>query len=154
MDVQVLREDSQGFEIEITGEDHSFLNLLTGFLDGHKKVEYAAYKIEHPLVGVPKLFFKLKGVSESEEIPVRKIKGVGPKTVEQRVGAGIESASQMLLFTPEKLAEKTGIAPKLIIKYLAEARKVVPPDKYGYRAVLKEALSEVSKTLEQLKKGV
>jgi DNA-directed RNA polymerase subunit L len=154
MDVQVLREDSQGFEIEIAGEDHSFLNLLTSFLDGHEKVEYAAYKIEHPLVGVPKLFFKLKGVPESEEIPVKKIKGVGPKTAEQLVGAGIESASQMLLFTPEKLAEKTGIAPKLIIKYMDEARKVVPPDKYGYRGVLKEALAEVSKTLEQLKKGV
>jgi hypothetical protein len=60
----------------------------------------------------------------------------------------------MLLFTPEKLAEKTGIPPKLLTKYLEEARKVVPPDKYGYRAVLKEALAEVSKTLKELKKGV
>jgi DNA-directed RNA polymerase subunit L len=154
MDVQVLREDSQGFEIEIAGEDHTLLNLLTSFLDEHAKVEYAAYKIEHPLVGEPKLFFKLKGVSSSEEIPVKKIKGVGPKTAEQLIGAGIENASQMLLFTTEKLGEKTGIAPKLLAKYMEEARKVVPPDKYGYRAVLKEALAEVSKTLKELKKGV
>lgn len=154
MDIEVLQESSQGFEIKITGEDHTFLNLLTSVLHGMKEVEYAAYKIEHPLLGIPKLFFSLKEVSDSDEIPIRNIKGVGSKTAEKLETAGITNVSQLLLGTPEKLAEKTRIALKPLLKFLDEARKMEPKDKYGYRAVLKDALAEVSKTLEKVKKGV
>jgi DNA-directed RNA polymerase subunit L len=154
MEIEVLQESSQGFEIKIIGEDHTFLNLLITVLQGMKEVDYAAYKIEHPLIGIPQLFFSLKEVSASEEIPIRKIKGVGPKTAEQLETAGIINVSQMLVGTPEKLAEKTGIALKPLSKYLGEARKMEPEDKYGYRAILKEALAELSKTLEKVKKGV
>jgi DNA-directed RNA polymerase subunit L len=154
MEIEFLREDSQGFELKIIGEDHTFLNLLTSFLDKNPKVEYAAYKIEHPLVGEPKLFFKIKGVSESEDISIRKVKGVGPKTADQLESVGIITASQLLLTTPEKLSERTGIAVKLLSKYMLEAKKMVPKDKFGYRAVLKEALTEVTKTLDKLKKEV
>ncbi len=152
MEIEVLREDSKGFELKILGEDHTFLNLLTSFLDRNKKVEFAAYKIEHPLVGEPKLFFRLKGLKEVEETPVEKIKGVGPKTADQLKAIGVSTVSQLLLQYPEKLSETTGIPLKLLSKYVEEAQKMQPKDKYGYRKVLKESLTEVSKTLGEMKK--
>lgn len=152
MEIEVLKEGSEGFEVKILGEDHTFLNLLNTFLSKNKKVKYSAYKIDHPLIGEPKLFFRLKDASDFEDIPITKVKGVGPKTAEQLVATGIETADQLLLSTPEKLAEKTGIPEKLLTRYLAEARKMVPEDRFGYRAVLKEALSEISKTLGKIKK--
>jgi len=156
MDIEVLREDSTGFELKLKGEDHSFLSLLTEFLDKDEKVDYAAYKIEHPLVGEPKLFIKLKGVKKdsSEDLPISKIKGVGPKTAEKFEAAGLKSASQILQGSPSKLVEKTGVAEKTVLKILEEVKKAVPADKYGYRAVFKNALSEISKTFKTVKKGV
>ena len=154
MDVEVLREDSGGFEVQITGEDHGFLSLLTRFLDNSDKVESAAYKVEHPLVGEPKLFFRLVGVKADDEIPVKTIKGVGPKTADQLEAVGIDTAGKLLLSTPEKVSERTGVAVKNLEKYFEEARKLVPEDKYGYRAVLKDTLAAISKEMEKVKSGV
>jgi len=154
MEIEILQEDSRGFEMKILGEDHTFLNLLNSFLSKNKKVEHAAYKIEHPLVGVPKLFFKLKGVSKIEDILVGDVKGIGPKTAELLLAQGIRTADQLVLQQAEKLAEKTGIAETQLSKYIKEAKKKVPEDRFGYRAVLKETLSEVSKALKKIKKGV
>jgi DNA-directed RNA polymerase subunit L len=124
MEIEVLKEDSKGFEMKILGEDHTFLNLLTTFLNNNKKVAYAAYKIEHPLVGEPKIFFRLKKAAKEEETPIKKIKGVGPKTAAQLEAIGIKTASQLLLNTPEKLAEKSGIAEKLLTKYNSSTGQV------------------------------
>jgi DNA-directed RNA polymerase subunit L len=154
MDVEVLKEDAGGFEMQIAGEDHGFLNLLTYFLDRSDKVERAAYKVEHPLVGVPKLFFMLKGLKAEDEISVKDLKGVGPKTADQLEAVGIDTAGKLLLSTPEKVSERTGIAAKLLEKYFVEARKLVPEDTFGYRAVLKETLAEMSKEMDKIKKGV
>ena len=154
MDVEILREDSGGFEVQIAGEDHGFLSLLTSFLDKSDKVEQAAYKVEHPLVGIPKVFFKLKGVKVDDEISVKDLKGVGPKTADQLEAVGINTAGKLLLSTPEKVSERTGVAAKLLEKYFVEARKVVPEDKYGYRAVLKATLGAIGKEMDKVKSEV
>lgn len=152
MEIEIIREDSEGFEIKILGEGHTFLSLLNSFLGKNKKVEYSAYKIEHPLIGEPALFFKTKGSKKIENVPISKVKGIGPKTVDQMKAAGIKTADQLLHTTPENLSERTGIAEKLILKYVEAAKKMVPADRFGYKAVLKESLKEMSKTFESLKK--
>jgi DNA-directed RNA polymerase subunit L len=154
MEIEVLKEDSEGFEVKILGEDHTFLGLITKFLNENKNVTYAAYKVEHPLVGDPKLFFKIKGIKKSVDIPVKNVPGVGPKTAKQLAGAGVETADQLLLHSPDKLAEKTKLKSKSLAKYIEEARKLVPVDRFGYRAELKKTLSEVSKALTNIKKSV
>lgn len=152
MEIEVLREDKEGFEIRLVGEDHTFPNLLNTALNRNKKVMAAAYKVDHPLVGAPTLFFRLKKVADVPEIPVGKIKGIGPKTAEQLEAVGIRTAGQLVMATEERLA-RTGISEKLLAKYLDEARKAVPEDRFGYRAVLKETLKEISRELEGVKKG-
>lgn len=153
MEIAVLKEDSEGFEVMLKGESHTFPNMLTEFLDRNPMVEYAAYKIEHPLVGEPKLFFKLKGELDSEDVAVKDIKGVGPKTYESLHSIGILTAGQLLVNTPQNLSERTGIAVGTIVKIMEEARRLVPVDKFGYRVVLKEALTELKAALEEVKKG-
>jgi DNA-directed RNA polymerase subunit L len=151
MEIEVLKEDKDGFEIKLKGEDHTFPNLVNTFLNRNKKVKYSAYKVEHPLIGEPKLFFRLKETSDVKEVPVGKVKGVGPKTAKQLESAGIKTASELILASKEKLT-KLGISEKLLEKYLTEAKKMVPKDRFGYRAVLKETLSEVSKSIKGIKK--
>ncbi len=152
MEIEILKEDNEGLEIKILGEDHTFLNLLNSFLGKNEKVEYSAYKIDHPLIGEPKLFLRLKKLKKAEEVPVKKIKGVGPKTAEQLERAGVKTAAQLIISNPIKLAKKTGITEKNLQKYYAAAEKMVPKDRYGYRAVIKETLKEIQKTFGQLKK--
>ncbi len=152
MEIEILKEDSEGFEIKIIGEDHTFLSLLNSFLGKNKHVEYSAYKIEHPLIGEPKLFFRIKGTKKMEDVPISKVKGIGPKTAEHMMAAGIKTADQLLHATPGILSERTGIAEKLILKYVETAKEMIPADRFGYKAVLKESLKEMSKTFGGLKR--
>jgi DNA-directed RNA polymerase subunit L len=64
MKLNITKEDAEGFEMEIEGEGHTLCNLLIASLNKNDEVEFAAYKIEHPLIGKPKVFLKLKEVEE------------------------------------------------------------------------------------------
>jgi len=46
------------------GEGHTLCNLLVASLNKNDGVEFAAYKIEHPLIGKPKVFLKLKNIEK------------------------------------------------------------------------------------------
>ncbi len=61
MELKILREEKNTLEIEIKGEGHSFCNALKAELWNDDHVRIAAYKIEHPLVGVPKLIVETDG---------------------------------------------------------------------------------------------
>ena len=52
-------------EIEITGETHTLCNALRKTLMEDKDVEAAAYVIEHPIIGEPKLYIKAKNPKKS-----------------------------------------------------------------------------------------
>ncbi|RLE79944.1 MAG: hypothetical protein DRJ51_06770 [Thermoprotei archaeon] len=60
VEVKVLERTPRTLELEIKGEGHTLCNLLVDFLNRHPDVEYASYTIEHPLIGVPRLFIKTK----------------------------------------------------------------------------------------------
>ncbi len=49
-------EDKKGLVVfEVRGVNHGFCNLLKDELTKDNSVELATYKIDHPLVGVPKI---------------------------------------------------------------------------------------------------
>jgi hypothetical protein len=56
------------------------------------------------------------------DLDLTKIKGIGPKTIELLKTIGITSISDLLKVTPEDLAEKTGISPKIVSKWLEDAK--------------------------------
>ena len=80
MELKVLKEEKNTLELEIKGEGHSFCNALKAELWNDEHVRIAAYKIEHPLVGVPKLLVETDG----KETP-RKALSAAVKRIEKQL---------------------------------------------------------------------
>jgi len=68
MEIKIIRKEDNVLEFELPGEDHTFCNLLVNLLNKNPHVEFAAYKIEHPLIGVPRIFVRTDGVKKPGEV--------------------------------------------------------------------------------------
>ncbi|MDI9619910.1 MAG: DNA-directed RNA polymerase subunit L [Candidatus Nezhaarchaeota archaeon] len=75
MKIRVLEGDERSMKFEIIGEGHTFCNLLRDFLKKDPDVEFAAYKIDHPLVSNPLFYLKTKQ-SKPEEALKRAAKSI------------------------------------------------------------------------------
>jgi DNA-directed RNA polymerase subunit L len=60
MDVKILTNEKNVLEMELKGADQSLAQLLAEKLSDDKDVEFASFKVEHPLVGEPKIFVRTK----------------------------------------------------------------------------------------------
>lgn len=60
MEVRILVNEKNTLELELGGIDSSLAQLLAEKLNSEKDVEFAAYKMEHPLISSPKLIVKTK----------------------------------------------------------------------------------------------
>jgi DNA-directed RNA polymerase subunit L len=65
MNMKIIKESKNELEIEITGESHTICNTLRKTLMEDKDVESAAYTMEHPIIGEPKLYIKAKNPRKS-----------------------------------------------------------------------------------------
>lgn len=63
--MKIIKESKNELEIEITGESHTLCNTLRKTLMEDKDVESAAYTMEHPIIGEPKLYIKAKNPRKS-----------------------------------------------------------------------------------------
>lgn len=63
--MKIIKDEKKELEIEITGESHSLCNALRTVLMEDKNVESAAYVIDHPIIGQPKLYIKAKNPRQS-----------------------------------------------------------------------------------------
>lgn len=157
MQIKILKEDVKGFEFEIIGGEHGICNLLVDYLNNMKEVNFAAYRVEHPLISNPKVFVSLKNNAKSVEkevkpTPITKIKGVGRKKAEAFEKAGIKYAEDLLKYTIEELCNVVDIDEKTAAKILGEAEKITKKDIFGYRKVVKEALKKIEKDFEEIEK--
>ncbi|MEM1942830.1 MAG: DNA-directed RNA polymerase subunit L [Candidatus Caldarchaeum sp.] len=59
MKIRVLEEADDFMLFEVVGEDQSFLGMLTERLNGLDGVQYAGYRVEHPLTGVVSVSVKV-----------------------------------------------------------------------------------------------
>ena len=60
MEVKILVNEKNTIELELSGVDVSLAQLLAEKLNEEKDVDFASYKLEHPLIGSPKLFLRTK----------------------------------------------------------------------------------------------
>jgi DNA-directed RNA polymerase subunit L len=60
MDVKVLVKEKNVLELELGGGDQSLAQVLAEKLNQDKDVEFAAYKVEHPIVALPRLIVRTK----------------------------------------------------------------------------------------------
>jgi DNA-directed RNA polymerase subunit L len=64
-DMIIIKDTKNELELEITGESHTLCNTLRKTLMEDKDVEAAAYVIDHPIIGEPKLYIKAKNPKKS-----------------------------------------------------------------------------------------
>lgn len=62
MEFKVLEESKQKLVFELKGETHTFCNLLKRELQHHKEVKLVSYRIDHPLIGIPRFILETKGI--------------------------------------------------------------------------------------------
>lgn len=74
MKMKIIKESKNELEIEITGESHTICNTLRKTLMEDKDVESAAYTMEHPIIGEPKLYIKAKNPRKSLKKAAKTVK--------------------------------------------------------------------------------
>jgi DNA-directed RNA polymerase subunit L len=68
MKIRILEKSEKSLKIEILGEGHTFCNLLRDSLLRNPDVEFAAYRIDHPLVSNPVLYVRTRGGRPEEAL--------------------------------------------------------------------------------------
>ncbi|MBU0591461.1 DNA-directed RNA polymerase subunit L [Candidatus Micrarchaeota archaeon] len=66
MEVNIIVNEKNMLELEFVNGDSSLPQMLVEKLNSDKNVEFAAYKVEHPLIAHPKLILKTKSVDASK----------------------------------------------------------------------------------------
>lgn len=154
MEVKILRENATEMEFELIGEDHTFCNALRKALNSNDKVIAASYKVEHPLLGNPKVYVKTKEIevpTKPKEVPLRKVKGIGAVREKQFKEAGITSANSLLEIDLRELQKKTGLPLKVLEGYVEEAKKLDYGKGTPVRHIIKESLEDMSRFFSELK---
>ncbi len=59
--VKILKLTEKSLELELEGEDHTLCNALCKELFNDEHVVFAAYHIDHPLVGKPRVYVETDG---------------------------------------------------------------------------------------------
>lgn len=60
MTVNILVKEKNVIELELVGMDHSLAQLLAEKLNLNDDVDFASYKLEHPITAHPKLYLRTK----------------------------------------------------------------------------------------------
>ena len=81
MELRIIEEGKNKLVVEIKGEDHTFCNAIKAELWNDKHVKAAAYNIDHPMVGEPKLIVETDGKEDPQDALVAAAKRL-KKTVD------------------------------------------------------------------------
>lgn len=60
MELEILSETDTSMEVVISGETHTFANLVRSYLENDPAVVFSAYKVSHPLLDYTKPFMLIK----------------------------------------------------------------------------------------------
>ncbi len=63
MAVRIIKDEKNVLEIDLGDVDQSVAQLVVEKLNETKGVEFAAYKVAHPVVGTPYIIIKTKGAN-------------------------------------------------------------------------------------------
>jgi len=60
MEIEILKSEKDYLEVSIKGEDIGFINAIKELLFDDSDVEFAAYRLDHPIVASPVLMVRMK----------------------------------------------------------------------------------------------
>lgn len=76
MELRAVTLNDKEMEIEVLGENETFLNPIKQRLLADKEVEIAEYVIEHPFLSIPRIYFRTKGAAKPQAVLKRAIKSL------------------------------------------------------------------------------
>ncbi|MDD2655874.1 MAG: DNA-directed RNA polymerase subunit L [Candidatus ainarchaeum sp.] len=59
MELKIISSSEKELEFEIVGGEYTLAELLTTRLNGKKGVEFASYRVAHPLVANPRIYVRV-----------------------------------------------------------------------------------------------
>ncbi len=60
MELKIIEQTEKKLVIDIVGEDHTFCNALKDELAQDENIKFASYRIDHPLLGTPRILIEMK----------------------------------------------------------------------------------------------
>ena len=79
MEIKVLKKTRDEIRVEITGEGHTFCNLLEKALLEDPMIEVGGYSLQHPLVSNPVVHVRMKEKRKPEKRPETALKEAAEK---------------------------------------------------------------------------
>ncbi|MFT4304122.1 MAG: RpoL/Rpb11 RNA polymerase subunit family protein [Candidatus Woesearchaeota archaeon] len=79
MEIEILEESKNKIHFKIKGEDHTILNLLKEELWNDKNVKIAAYRMDHPLIGIPEMTVEVTQGNEAKKAIIDAVKRLDKK---------------------------------------------------------------------------
>ena len=76
MELKAVNITDREMEIEVLGENETFLNPVKQRLLTDKDVDIAEYVIEHPFLSIPRIYFRTKGAAKPAMVLKRTIKSL------------------------------------------------------------------------------
>lgn len=76
MELRAVSITDKEMEIEVLGENETFLNPIKQRLLADKEVDIAEYVIEHPFLSIPKIYFRTKSGAKPTAVLKRTIKAL------------------------------------------------------------------------------
>ncbi|MBI5223798.1 hypothetical protein HY990_05240 [Candidatus Micrarchaeota archaeon] len=89
--VKIIKKEKDNIEVELGGMDQSLAQMLAEKLSARSEVEFAAYKLDHPIVASPMIIVKTKK-GDASKILLEAIKELKEEISEfsEKVGEIIE----------------------------------------------------------------
>ena len=76
MELKAITLNDREMEIEVLGENETFLNPIKQQLLKDREVDIAEYVIEHPFLSIPKIYFRTKSGAKPTVVLKRTIKAL------------------------------------------------------------------------------
>lgn len=83
MEVKILVKEKNVLELEFGGGDQSLAQMLAEKLNADSSVEFAAYKVDHPLVALPRLVVRTKK-GDPSKLVLEKLKEIKSEVADFR----------------------------------------------------------------------
>ena len=74
MEIKILEDKKNILLFEIKGKNHGFCNILKKELWNNEHVKAAAYRIEHPSIGIPEMIVETDGKETPRDALLKAVK--------------------------------------------------------------------------------
>jgi DNA-directed RNA polymerase subunit L len=76
MEINILEESKNRILFELKGADQGFCNMLVKELWKNSAVKAAAYRVDHPLVGIPKIIVEVTQGNDVKDVIQKTVKNM------------------------------------------------------------------------------